>query len=334
MQQLHLQPKQCMESPNRAPRRLGVAVRVLGRDGLRSRDARRPEHHPHLSISLLYVRDILLYLAEQRIGCYRLADDLVPFQDRYDSAQFAAELEACRDILAEVGALARQHQVRLTMHAGLHLSLAAPDAGIAQRSAEALVRRAALLGALGCGPDSVITLHVGGVHGDRAAALERFAARFERLPHAVQRRLALEPDEDSFALEDLLRLHQQLGVPLIFDTLHYQIHNPSRIPPSAALSLALATWPLGQRPKIHLSSQRTEAHLLPAQGRQGRRVLGPRLGQHADFLNPFEVIAWLEAARGLPAFDMMLEAKAADLALLRLREDLARFAPEWAEVVS
>ena len=52
--------------------RLGVAVRVLGRDGLRARDARRAEHAPHLSISLLYLRELLLYLAEQRIGCYRL----------------------------------------------------------------------------------------------------------------------------------------------------------------------------------------------------------------------------------------------------------------------
>jgi len=38
--------------------------------------------------------------------------------------------------------------------------------------------------------------------------------------------------------------------------------------------------------------------------------------------------------RGLPSFDIMLEAKAADLALLRLREDLRRYAPELAASVS
>jgi UV DNA damage endonuclease len=41
----------------------------------------------------------------------------------------------------------------------------------------------------------------------------------------------------------------------------------------------------------------------------------------------------MEGARGLPPFDAILEAKAADLALLRLREDLRRFAPEIATAV-
>ena len=44
--------------------RLGVAVRIMGRAGLRARDGRRAEHAPHLSVSLLLVREVLLYLAE------------------------------------------------------------------------------------------------------------------------------------------------------------------------------------------------------------------------------------------------------------------------------
>ena len=52
-------------------------------------------------------------------------------------------------------------------------------------------------------------LHVDGAHGDRMAALKRFAAGFE-------------PDEDSFALPDLLRLHQITGVPVVLDSLQYQ----------------------------------------------------------------------------------------------------------------
>jgi UV DNA damage endonuclease len=59
-------------------------------------------------------------------------------------------------------------------------------------------------------------------------------------------------------------------------------------------------------------------------------VLAPLHGQHADFINPYEFAALMEAARGLPPFDVILEAKAADLAVLRLREDLRRFVPEIA----
>jgi UV DNA damage endonuclease len=314
--------------------RLGVAVRVLGRDGLRARDGRRAEHAPHLSVSLLHVRDVLLYLAERRIACYRLADDLAPYIDWPNMPAFTGQIAACADLLAETGALARAHGIRLTMHLGLHVALAAPDDRLAARAAAAIIARAELLDALGAGPAGTLTLHIGGAHGDAAAALHRFAARFERLPEAARARVAVEPDEACFSLAELLRLHQLIGVPIVFDALHHQLNNPQRIPARAALALALATWPRGVRPKVHYSTQRTEGHLLPARAGQARRVLAPRHGQHADFINVFEFSSFVEGARGLPPFDTILEAKAADLALLRLREDLRRFAPAIAPTVS
>ena len=53
----------------------------------------------------------------------------------------------------------------------------------------------------------------------------------------------------------------------------------------------------------------------------------PRPTQHADFIDPFAFIAFLRQVQGLRDFDVMLEAKAKDVALLRLRDDLDRFAP-------
>ena len=52
--------------------------------------------------------------------------------------------------------------------------------------------------------------------------------------------------------------------------------------------------------------------------------------QHSDFLDPFDFIDVLRAARraNLRPFDIMLEAKAKDLALLRLREQITKFAPD------
>src|SRR5215510_13367174 len=107
--------------------RLGVAVRILGRPGLRARDGRRAEHAPHLSVSLLLVREVLLYLAEQRIACYRLADDLAPSLDRTDTPPAGREIDECADLLGELGELARAQGQRLTMHLGLHVSFSTPD---------------------------------------------------------------------------------------------------------------------------------------------------------------------------------------------------------------
>nr|MDQ6907644.1 UV DNA damage repair endonuclease UvsE [Chloroflexota bacterium] len=48
-----------------------------------------------------------------------------------------------------------------------------------------------------------------------------------------------------------------------------------------------------------------------------------------DFLHPFEFITFMRAASSLTC-DVMLEAKAKDVALIRLRRDLARYAPDIA----
>lgn len=281
-------------------------------------------------MSLLLVREILLYLAQQGIHCYRLADDLAPYLTDPNRPEFAGQIDQCGELLTDVGNLARAHAIRLTIHMPLHVTLAAGEDSIAAQSAAEIAARAQLLDGLGCGPEGVLVMHIGGTQADRAASLQRFATRYESLPERSRRRIVIEPDEDSFSLVELLCLHQQIGVPIVFDTLHHQINNPEQVSLSVALALALATWPRGVRPKVHFSSQRTEAHILPARRGQVQRLIAPQLGQHADFINPFEFAQFIKAAAGLPAFDIMLETKASDLALLRLRDDLMRIAPRLA----
>ena len=56
------------------------------------------------------------------------------------------------------------------------------------------------------------------------------------------------------------------------------------------------------------------------------KLHAPQLKAHADFINPLEFVQFWEAvsADSLRPFDVMLEAKAKDVALLRLRRELAR----------
>ncbi len=57
--------------------------------------------------------------------------------------------------------------------------------------------------------------------------------------------------------------------------------------------------------------------------------------QHSDFIDMFNFIDLIRSARAanLRPFDIMLEAKAKDLALLRLREQIVKFAPDLAGLV-
>ena len=90
-----------------------------------------------------------------------------------------------------------------------------------------------------------------------------------------------------------------------------------------ALTAVRRTWPVGVRPKLHFSSPRTAWRAGPA-----AELSPPQWSEHADFVNPFEFIALVKELPAGAEADIMLEAKAKDLAVLRLRADLQRYAPD------
>lgn len=314
--------------------RLGFPVRVVGQPALRAYAGRR-NAVTDLSINLVYLRDVLVYLHRVGVRFYRIAATLLP-----DAPGVSAfdQLAACAAELDAVAAQVHTQGVRLTLHLEHHVALGSDDAGLAARSLSAIEAQAALLERLdavpppGAPPQGIMVAHIGG-SGGSYAALERFATRYLALSNRARTRLVVEHDTSGFSLGKLLWLHQQCGVPLVFDYLHWRLANPERLPLDLALGLALATWPPGMRPEVHLSTPRSEAHLLPASQGQHGRVLPPRYGQHADFIAAPDLLHLLQATPGLPHFDLMIEAKAGDLALLHLRSEMARLDPELAALL-
>jgi UV DNA damage endonuclease len=96
----------------------------------------------------------------------------------------------------------------------------------------------------------------------------------------------------------------------------------------------MATWHADQQPKIHFSSPRTEMHEKITVDKTTRKKImkpvAPMFTGPADFCNPFEFATFMRLVADFD-FDVMLEAKAKDLALVRLRWDLLRYAPDVAE---
>jgi len=234
--------------------------------------------------------------------------------------------------LALVGQMAREAGLRLSFHPSQYVVLNAADATIAARSAAEITAQAQMLEAMNLGPEAVVVVHLGGVYGDKKEAMERFVARYEELPAVVRQRLVLENDDASYSVVDIHRIHRKTGLRLVFDYLHFLNHNPEGLSLTEALALTLDTWPADVTPKVHFSSpstaMRTVEHTDSGTGDRRLVLRPPQPTQHADFIDPFAFIAFLRQAQGLRDFDVMLEAKAKDLALLRLRDDLSRFAPE------
>ena len=309
-----------------AGRRLGFACVVLGRAGLKAHDARRWQNEPHLRVSIGYLHAIFDYLDSVDIRMYRLSSGVAPYITHPDLPQFWRQIEECRDELAELGAKARRYDLRLSSHPGQYSLLNALDDTVYAASLRDFDYHVALLDAMGMPDDNKVVTHVGGVYGDKAASLARFGERYPALSERIRARLILENDETNYALPDVLEIHRQVGIPICWDWLHHAVNNPAGIPADEATRLAGATWPGDQRPKIHYSSQRRETRMVARKDRQtGERVMvesAPAVGQHAGDIDAAEFAAYLASVRDIP-FDIMIEAKNKDLALLKLRADLA-----------
>ncbi|NLG27628.1 MAG: UV damage endonuclease UvsE [Chloroflexi bacterium] len=307
--------------------RLGFSVRVYGRVELTSYTPADAHSHAPLSVQLAHLHDVLRFLHDSGIKMYRMHTGLAP-EPGGALAAALRQIETCSGQLQTLAQLARADDLRLSFHPYSRVVLNSPNEEQAADSAAILSVLAALLDALAAGPEAVIVLHVGGVYDDPATSAERFVRRYELLPAPVRARIVLENDDQRYAYGDVRAIHARCGVPLVLDLLHHQVLNPAAEPWTDTLAHALGTWPAGVRPKVHYATPRTELRTLPGT----RRIKTPSWTEHSDYINPFAFVDWARAASRLPEFDIMLESKARDLALLQLRRDLARFAPDLASL--
>lgn len=288
--------------------RLGFAVKVLGdrsHPPLPSHDSRRWQSGPHLSVSLERLAAILERLDALDVRMYRMTSSLAPYATHPDLPRFHRQVEECEPQLAAVGARARELGIRLSFHPGQYVVLNSERDDVRAVAARELDVMAALLDGLGCGDEAVVVLHVGGGAGGREAAFARFEQGLARVGERGRARLVIENDDRIFSLADVLALHERTGLRIVWDALHHVCHDPDGIGLGEALRLALATWPGGETPKIHWSTGRPE-----------------KLRAHADFVDPIALELFLRGPAAGLTFDLMLEAKAKDQALLAVRDQL------------
>ena len=321
------------------PMQIGFPVKVAARDDLKSHDTRRHKNDPHLKVSLEYLDAILDYCDSEDIRMYRMSSDLAPYATHPDMPRFHSMVAESDAELAALGKKARELRIRLSFHPSQFVLINTPDEEILQKSFNDLASQADMLDRMGMDAHGVLVTHVGGVYGDREAAKERWVRNYDRLPENARRRLVLENDDLRFSLADVLWIHERTGVRLIFDHQHHWCFNPEGTDMVEGFAKVLASWPEGQRPKIHFSSPRTEMRIIKrrdkATGKMKDCLQQPIWTGHADFVQPFEFIRFMRACGDLVhsnPFDVMLEAKTKDVALLRLRADLVRYAPDLAKL--
>ena len=166
------------------PYRLGFAVKVLGApEPLKEADRRRWQSGPHLRHSIEMLHRVWDHLVRIDVRMYRMSSNVIPYGSHPDLPQFdyRRQIAECGPELDALGDRTRRLGLRLSMHPGQYTVINGADEGIRDRSLAEIEANAAMLDALGCGSEATVVVHVGGLYGDRAASIERWARAWELL---------------------------------------------------------------------------------------------------------------------------------------------------------
>jgi len=245
----------------------------------------------------------IAYCADAGIGAFRVNSRIFPLKTHPQVGYGLADLPdygAIEQTYRQAAEQARRHDIRLSFHPDQFTLLSSPDAGVTARSLAELAYHAEAAEYIGA---DVLTLHGGGAYGDKPAALARLTEAILRLPEPVRSRLALENDDRIYAPEDLLPICAATGVPFVYDVHHHRCR-PDNLTVGQATERALSTW--NREPLFHLSSPR-----------EGWNGANPR--PHHDFIDIRDLPECWRSLR----VTVEVEAKAKELALHRLRNDLA-----------
>lgn len=253
-----------------------------------------------IQYNLEALEKLIEYNIAQGILLFRISSDLIPF-----GSSLAMDLpwrEVNRARLARIGALINDSGMRVSMHPGQYTVLNSPDEGVVQRAVADLAYHTGVLDGLGVGSQGKIILHLGGVYGDKASAIQRFIERYQELDPAIKRRLVLENDDRLFNIEDILQAQASGGFPVVYDNLHNAV-NPSgqSLADRDWIKLARSTWKPEDGPqKIHYSQQ------SPAK----------RIGAHSQSIQAGLFLEFYKEVEDLEV-DIMLEVKDKNLSAVK-----------------
>lgn len=245
----------------------------------------------------------LQFCVQNGIGGFRVNSQILPLKTHPSHQYKIEDLPDYQQILTtfrECGAFGRENDLRITFHPDQFILLSSPDAQITRRSVADLKYQAEVASWIQA---DVLNIHAGGAYGNKGRTLHRLARRIEKLPGPVRSRLTFENDDRIFTPADLLPLCKDNGVPFVYDVHHHRcLADGMSI--ERTTEKALQTW--NREPLFHISS--------PLGGWKASHAR-----RHNDYINIKDFPkSWLNLN-----ITVEVEAKAKELAVLKLKKDIA-----------
>lgn len=249
---------------------------------------------------------ILKWNEENNIKFYRMSSNIFPWASEYKLEQLPDYEEICYSLM-EAGDFANQVGQRLSFHPGPFNKLAAKDDRIVNNTIKDLEHHSEIFDIMGFVPSyyNKINIHVGAAYDDKQETAYRFCKNFDKLSDNLKKRLTVENDDklSLFTTKDLYcHVYRFIDMPIVFDYHHHRIHNEG-MDEGEALGFAMETWG-NVTPVCHLSESRRQEQNIEC-----------LIQAHSDYVyEPINTYGH--------QFDLMIEAKAKELALLRYRNIL------------
>ena len=226
----------------------------------------------------------------------------------------------CEKHFDRVGSLARENNVRLSMHPGQFTVLASDNPDIVERSIEEFEYHVDVIRWMGYGKnwqDFKCNVHISGRQGPTG-----IINALQRLSPEARNCITIENDENKWGLDASLEL--QKHVALVLDIHHHWCREGEYISPTDDRFLRVIDSWRGVRPAIHYSYSRDEAlpkgfahndfPNMPVLLEAGHKKA--KLRAHSDWYPNQTVNDW--ALSFLPYTDIMCESKCKNLASIEL----------------
>jgi UV DNA damage repair endonuclease len=255
---------------------------------------------------------------DENLRMVRLSSDILPVYTESTWSRYWRDSSVrayCEREFLRVGDLARQNNVRLSMHPGQFTVLASESDDIVNRSIEEFEYHADMARWMGYGKsfqDFKINVHIAGRRGP-----DGIRAAHKRLSVEARNCITIENEENAWGLDDCLTISDV--VPIVMDIHHHWVREGAYIAPQDdRVQRVIDSW-RGVRPTCHYSISREDilvGHCTETA--PDYKVLlesgykKAKLRAHSNFYWNTPVNKWALSFRD--NFDIMCESKAKNLA--------------------
>jgi UV DNA damage endonuclease len=229
-----------------------------------------------------------------------MGSEIIPWIGHY-RLEDLKDWDQIQTTLKQVGSFATLHGIRLTAHPPQYRVLCSPNSQVLHRTIQDLQHDSLIFDLMGFEPSyhNKLNIHIGGVYGNKTSALSRWVDNFHLLDENTKSRLTVENDDktSAYTVEDLMFVHEKTNIPIVFDYHHHTCHS-NGMTHKDALTLAMSTWQDGITPIVHVSEPRDDKNFR---------------AHHDYIVNEIDTFGF--------DVDIMIEAKAKELALLEYRKN-------------